>query len=108
MTLTKPAEHSVTDMPAVTKTITIVNRRGLHARAAAKFSKLAAQFACDVDVSRDTMTAPGKSILDLLMLAASQGKEITIACDGADAQNALDALIDLVTRGFDERDDDGT
>lgn len=95
-------------MSAVSKTVTIVNRRGLHARAAAKFSKLAAQFACDIDVARDSVNAPGKSILDLLMLAASQGKQITITCNGSDAQRALDALTDLVTRGFDERDDDGT
>lgn len=98
----------MTTMTDVQKTVTIINKRGLHARAAAKFSKLAAQFQCDIHVSRADVDAPGKSILDLLMLAASQGKEITIRCSGADAQNALDALADLVERGFDESDHDGS
>jgi phosphocarrier protein HPr len=94
-------------MPSLTQKITIVNRRGLHARAAAKFSKLAAQYECDIDVTRADVIAPGKSILDLLMLAASQGKEITITCDGDDAEDAMRELCDLITRGFDERDEDG-
>lgn len=90
------------------KTVTIVNMRGLHARAAAKFSKLAATFPCEIHVSRADVVAPGKSILDLLMLAASQGKDITITCNGTDADKALDALSDLVERGFDESDHDGS
>lgn len=93
---------------ALQRTVTIVNMRGLHARAAAKFSKLAAQYHCDITVERADVLAPGKSILDLLMLAASQGKEITIKCIGSDAQAALDALSDLVNRGFDENAHDGS
>jgi len=95
-------------MTTLQRTVTIVNMRGLHARAAAKFSKLATQYQCDIAVSRADVSAPGKSILDLLMLAASQGKDITIACTGVDAQEALDALSDLVERGFDENAHDGS
>ena len=94
-------------MTLITCNLKIVNRRGLHARASAKFSKLAAHYKCDVRVSCNDVTAPGKSILDLLMLAASQGKEIALTCDGEDAEQAIDALSDLVMRGFDENDDDG-
>lgn len=94
-------------MTSLRRTVIILNRRGLHARASAKFAKLASLFHCDIHVERGDVNAPGKSILDLLMLAASQGKEITIICDGSDAEQALDALSDLVQRGFDESDDDG-
>lgn len=93
---------------SVSKTVTIINRRGLHARAAAKFTKLAAQFTCDVTVERNGTPVPGRSLMGLLTLGASQGKEIAIACDGADADAALDALSDLIARGFDEDDNDGS
>jgi phosphocarrier protein HPr len=89
---------------AVTKNITIVNRRGLHARAAAKFTKLAVQFSCDIIVSRNGTNVPGRSLMGLLTLGASQGKDIDIICTGSDAEKAMDALSDLVARGFDEDD----
>jgi phosphocarrier protein len=94
-------------MTLITCNLKIVNRRGLHARASAKFSKLAGQYKCDIHVTCADVTAPGRSILDLLMLAASQGKEIAITCNGEDAEQAIDALSSLVERGFDENDDDG-
>lgn len=84
--------------------VTIINRKGLHARAAAKVVKLSNQFTCEVTISRNGLDASGRAILDLLMLAASQGKNVTIQCHGADAQEALDALTDLLNRGFDEED----
>lgn len=91
------------------KTIaTIINRRGLHARAAAKFMKLAAQYKCDIIVARNDLIVPGRSLMGLLTLGASQGKEIEICCNGEDAQEALQALTDLVERGFDENDHDGS
>jgi phosphocarrier protein HPr len=93
-------------MTQAARTITIVNQRGLHARAAAKFSKLAAQYPSEISVSNGDIDAPGRSILDLLMLAASKGKQITITCQGTDAARALAALCDLVERGFDEDDND--
>jgi len=96
-----------TATPAMEK-VTIVNRRGLHARAAAKFMKLAAQFQCDITVARNGTTVPGRSLMGLLTLGASQGKEIEIICTGIDAEKALAELTDLVTRGFDENDNDGS
>ena len=88
----------------LTRELTIINRKGLHARAAAKFVKTCGQFQCDVTVSRNDIDAPGRSILDLLMLAAAQGKNITITCDGEDADAAINAISDLIARGFDETD----
>lgn len=88
----------------LTRDLTIINRKGLHARAAAKLVKLCGQYECDITVSRNDIDAPGRSILDLLMLAAAQGKSVTVTCDGTDADAALDALSDLIGRGFDEAD----
>ena len=89
------------------KNVLIVNMRGLHARAAAKFMKLAAQYKCEIIVSRNGTEVPGRSLMGLLTLGASKGKDIDIVCDGVDAEQALAALADLVERGFDEDDGDG-
>ncbi len=86
--------------------VTIPNKRGLHARASAKFSRMAAEFQADVTVARGEMSVPGNSILDLLTLGASQGKEISISATGPDAEAAVEMLHDLVARGFDEEEDD--
>jgi len=82
--------------------VTIVNELGLHARAAAKFVKLAQTFSAAVKVNKDGQQVSGSSILGLMMLAAAPGEAIEIAADGADAESALDALVALVERGFDE------
>jgi len=82
--------------------MTIVNGLGLHARAAAKFVKLASRFASQIRVTRGQRTVDGKSILGLLLLAAARGSHIDIAADGADEAQALDALCGLVERGFEE------
>ncbi|NBC31230.1 MAG: HPr family phosphocarrier protein [Alphaproteobacteria bacterium] len=87
---------------ARTRTITIVNQRGLHARAAAKFVKLAAGFDAKVTVSRNGMEVGGDSIMGLMVLAASQGCQITVAARGRQADEVLEALDTLVGRGFDE------
>ena len=84
------------------RTVTIVNMRGLHARAAAKFAQLAGGFTADVRVSKDGQTVGGRSIMGLMMLAAAPGTEIEIATEGDDCEAALDALVELVSRGFDE------
>lgn len=84
------------------KTVTIVNRLGLHARAAAKFVKTAAQFQAQVLVSRKGQEVSGVSIMGLMMLAASPGTQIEIKSAGDDAEKALAALVDLVERKFDE------
>ena len=82
--------------------VTIVNRRGLHARAAAKFVKVAEQFAADVEVVKDDMVVCGISIMGLMMLAAGLGAQLEIRARGREAEAALAALVALVERGFDE------
>ena len=84
----------------------IVNRLGLHARPAAHFVRLAARFACEVYVARDSMEVNGKSIMGVMMLAAEEGAEIEIRAEGEDAEKAVEELVALVMRGFDE-DDEG-
>ncbi len=80
----------------------ITNKRGLHARASAKFVTLAAQYDAQVTVSHDGNTVGGTSIMGLMMLAASVGESIRISATGAQAEDALAALCDLVARKFDE------
>ena len=83
-------------------TIPIPNPLGLHARAAAKFVHAAGRFAARVRVARGDREIDGKSIMGLLLLAASQGTLIRITADGPDEAEALDTLCRLVERGFDE------
>lgn len=86
----------------IVRTVNIVNQRGLHARAAAKFVKLADQFAAEVMVIKGDTAVSGRSIMGLMMLAAAPGTEIELRARGADAAAALDAIADLVARKFDE------
>ncbi len=81
---------------------TIANLRGLHARAAAKFVKLADSFDADITVHKDDMDVSGKSIMGLMMLAATKGTTIRICGTGVDAITALEAISDLIKRKFDE------
>lgn len=83
-------------------TANICNTRGLHARASAKFVKLASGFDAEIHVTRDGVTVNALSIMGLLMLGAGNGCTIDIAAEGAEAQAAVDALLDLVARRFDE------
>jgi phosphocarrier protein len=87
---------------AVSQVVEIVNERGLHARASAKFVKLAAAFDAEVTVTRDGATVDARSIMGLMMLAAGMGSTIEIAADGPEAKPALDALVELVQGRFDE------
>jgi phosphocarrier protein HPr len=80
----------------------IGNKRGLHARAAARFVKQVDQFKADITVTRDDITVSGRSIMGLMMLAATQGATIRIGARGDDAAAALEALSGLVKRKFDE------
>lgn len=86
----------------VRATAEICNTRGLHARASAKFVKTASAFDSEVRVSRDGTTVNALSIMGLLMLGAGIGSTIDIEAEGPDAQPAVDALLDLVARKFDE------
>ena len=84
------------------RTVEIVNERGLHARASAKFVKMAAGFDAEVTVSRDGACVDARSIMGLMMLAAGPGSTIHIAAEGEQAADALEALCALVAARFDE------
>jgi phosphocarrier protein len=85
-----------------TRSVTVVNPLGLHARAAARFVQLAARFSSKVRVARDAKVMDGKSIMGILLLAAARGTTITISADGADEEAAVEALTALVSTGFGE------
>ncbi len=82
--------------------VTILNPLGLHARAAARFVHAASAFACRIRVGRGGREVDGKSIMGLLLLAASRGSEIIISADGPDEEAAVAALCALIDRGLDE------
>jgi len=89
---------------ALSRTVTICNKRGLHARAAAKFVTLAERFDASVDVVRDGQSVSARSIMGLMMLGAGCGATIELRAEGWGAKEALDALAALVEAGFEERD----
>ena len=84
------------------RTVEIVNARGLHARASAKFVKAAAQFDAEIHVIRDGQTVDAQSIMGLMMLGAGPGSHVEIVAEGSDADLALEALSQLVADRFDE------
>lgn len=89
-------------MSAAARTVEIINRKGLHARASAKFVKLAGEFDAEVTVAKDGHTVDARSIMGLMMLAAGPGCEIEIAAEGPQAEAALAALEALVSGRFGE------
>jgi phosphocarrier protein HPr len=92
----------MTDVTRATAVANICNTRGLHARASAKFVKLASEFDADVHVTRDGVTVNALSIMGLLMLGAGNGCGVEITAEGPQADEAVAALLDLVERRFDE------
>ena len=86
----------------LSKELTILNSKGIHARPAALFVKTASRFACDVFVEKDGEKVNGKSIMGLMMLAAGPGSKLTIHCHGADAHAALAEIEQVLQRKFDE------
>jgi phosphocarrier protein len=88
----------------LTRTVQICNRRGLHARAAAKFVTMAERFSAAVDVSRDGQTVSARSIMGLMMLGAGKGSDIEIRAEGWDCKEAIDALAALIEAGFNEQE----
>ncbi len=84
------------------KTVTIVNKLGLHARAAARFVTLASSFASDIKLARNGQQVNGKSIMGVMMLAASRGSEIKLSADGEDEQQAVESLAELIAQRFGE------
>jgi phosphocarrier protein HPr len=89
-------------MAAVTRELAIVNQRGLHARASAKFVKCAEGFDANIQVSRDGQMVPATSIMGLMMLAAAMGTSISVEASGPEADKAIEALAALVASKFDE------
>lgn len=86
----------------IEKTANVVNRLGLHARAAAKLVHLTSRFVSHVTISRDGEKVDGKSILGILMLAAPQGSAVELQVDGNDEDEAAKAILDLFARRFEE------
>lgn len=86
----------------ISKDVTIVNKLGLHARAAAKLVSTAAKFGSNISISYAGTNADAKSIMSVMMLAAAKGSEINITCDGADQEQAMSALTELIANYFDE------
>jgi phosphocarrier protein len=81
---------------------TIVNQLGLHARPAAHIVKVASGFQADIEIVKDGMAVNGKSIMGVMMLAAEFGSSITLRANGPDESAAVDALVELVSKGFGE------
>ena len=96
----KPADSSVE------QTVRIVNRKGLHARASAKLARLAGTLPAQVFVEREGEIANAHSIMDLLMLAAHQGSDVTVKASGENAAESVDAVVALIADGFGERDEE--
>ena len=86
------------------RTVTVPNKRGLHARAAAKFVTLAERYGASVEVLRDGQSVSARSIMGLMMLGAGQGSTLELQAEGWDAKEALEALAALVEAGFHEQD----
>ena len=89
---------------AVTREIPIINKRGLHARASAKFVKMVEQFDAEVLVTRGSETVGGTSIMGLMMLSAGPGTTIVVSATGADAEAAVAALAELIGNKFNEEE----
>jgi phosphocarrier protein len=87
---------------SIERTVTIVNQRGLHARAAAKFVRLAGEFSSKIEVTKDGETVSGRSIMGLMMLAAATGCSIHLEANGTDARAAVASIARLVENKFDE------
>lgn len=93
-------------MPHAEKTVVLTNRMGLHARPSTQIATAASRFGADVTITKDDMTVDAKSVLELLMLAAECGSELTIQADGPDAQATVQAIAALIESRFGELDVD--
>ncbi len=88
--------------PNATKTVTVVNPQGLHARPANMFVQLANSFESKIEVVKEGERVDGKSILGILTLAAEQGSQLAVEATGNDATSAIEALVELIEQGFSE------
>ncbi|MGR9402485.1 HPr family phosphocarrier protein [Rhizobium leguminosarum] len=89
-------------MTSLSRELLIINKRGLHARASAKFVQLVETFDAAITVSKDGMTVGGTSIMGLMMLAASPGSSVVVSASGSQAEEALEALDQLIQNRFGE------
>ncbi|PTC00592.1 HPr family phosphocarrier protein [Thalassospira xiamenensis] len=87
---------------SIQRTLTIRNKLGLHARAATKLAQLTHQFDAQIKVKQGTQEVDASSVMCLLLLASGQGKEILVTAEGSEAQDALDAVTQLIEARFDE------
>ena len=88
----------------LSKEVEIINKLGMHARAAAKFVQLATRFESHIEIERDNKRINGKSIMGVMMLAANKGSHITIHADGDDAELSIKLLETLINNRFDEEE----
>jgi len=86
----------------ISRDIEIINKLGLHARASAKLTQLAAKVQCEVWMTRERKRVNAKSIMGVMMLAAGKGSTVTLETEGADEQEAMDALVQLIEARFGE------
>lgn len=86
------------------KQLTIINKLGLHARAAAKLINVTSQFSCDIRLNKEGRSVDGKSIMSVMMLAASKGTQLLVTTDGEDESKALLAIETLINNRFDEEE----
>jgi phosphocarrier protein len=89
-------------MPAVD--IEIINKLGLHARAASKLVALSARFPCEIKINKADKSVDGKSIMAVMMLAAAKGTQLQISTNGEDENAALEAIVQLINNKFDEEE----
>ena len=97
-------EAPATQDGVIRRVLEIVNKKGLHARASAKFVQTVEKFDAQVTVTRGSETVGGTSIMGLMMLSAATGTEIVVEAKGKQAAEAMDAIVELVTSGFGEED----
>lgn len=93
-------------MPTATARVVLQNKMGLHARPSTQIATTASRYVSDIHIAKDGMVVDAKSVLELLMLAAECGSELTITADGEDAKEAIDVLAKLVDGRFGELDVD--
>lgn len=96
------ADRTPSSGGTIVREIPITNKRGLHARASAKFVQMAERFKADITVTRNNETVGGNSIMGLMMLAAGPGSSVIVSATGPEAQEAIEALTTLVTTKFGE------
>ena len=98
-----PLPATMSNSP-IKRVVVVPNKQGMHARPAEMFVRRAQQFQSKVEIVRDDFRVEAKSIMNLLMLGAAQGTELILEAEGDDAQEALDALAEVVEKGFLEED----